>query len=751
MPSSKNLIQSLRSAHDPHFKLEGRVGGLEKGLGIQVAQLHKTMSKSFGMQRKTLVRVLALEKKVAELEAEREAAEEVAEAVEEAAQAVEEAAEAVEEVAEELGVEDEIPEGLDDLLDDVRGEKEEVASAEEVGGTTTPKKPTATATKKRKPRIRLRKSSISAAALKKGTALDDDFASRVMGKNEKGEYLSKEERIARFKKTIISSDDLKSSGADADAEKGGASSKGSENLIGSLKTIDNSVNGIIEVLKDSNKEDADARADARKEDEKKKRKKSESKLEGVGAGLIAAGDKILAPIKSIWSKILDFIQTIFFGNIALKLWKWFANPANSEKVASVFRFLKDWWPVLVAGIMAVVGPGITFTVGLVALLMWGVPKIIDAVKWVGSLFGIGVKKEIDNIGKESEKANADIGKDIESDLTKDTDKILNDAPDTDKKPDKVVESEQNAQNLKDRSSTAQEPKKFATGGFVSGPGGVDRVPAKLTAGEFVMSKGAVQKYGANTLAAMNAAGGGTNKPTVGRYNEGGVITDPEVKKQQEAYMLKFVNEERAMQGLEPLNNLTYAPGVELTKPIGPGPKTNEQSHTDFDFDKGIKTTSKSKTVDGKLTDFGGSMSQITPEDRQQFFAENPHAAQLVMLKDQMELDNLGADISASAKMNGGGLVQKFVGGGLVQGFSGGGLVQKFAGGGPVARAKIYPKKSSLAPISPPSSPVYKIAMDSTTAQSQKTAAIASNDQDLPQFSASAMRSGSKIKTLGISV
>ena len=68
MPSSKNLIQSLRSAHDPHFKLEGRVGGLEKGLGIQVAQLHKTMSKSFGMQRKTLARVLGLESRLSNLE-----------------------------------------------------------------------------------------------------------------------------------------------------------------------------------------------------------------------------------------------------------------------------------------------------------------------------------------------------------------------------------------------------------------------------------------------------------------------------------------------------------------------------------------------------------------------------------------------------------------------------------------------------------------------------------------------------------
>ena len=48
--------------------------------------------------------------------------------------------------------------------------------------------------------------------------------------------------------------------------------------------------------------------------------------------------------------------------------------------------------------------------------------------------------------------------------------------------------------------------------FVSGPEGVDRVPAKLTAGEFVMSKGAVQEYGEDTLAGMNAAAGGTNLP-----------------------------------------------------------------------------------------------------------------------------------------------------------------------------------------------------------------------------------------------
>ena len=36
----------------------------------------------------------------------------------------------------------------------------------------------------------------------------------------------------------------------------------------------------------------------------------------------------------------------------------------------------------------------------------------------------------------------------------------------------------------------------------------------LTDGEFVMSRGAVQKYGLSTLESMNAAGGGTNKPKI---------------------------------------------------------------------------------------------------------------------------------------------------------------------------------------------------------------------------------------------
>ena len=62
------MIDALRAKHDPHFQLAGKVERLEKDIPIALAQIHKTSSKSFGLQRKTLVRVLGLEKRVTDNE-----------------------------------------------------------------------------------------------------------------------------------------------------------------------------------------------------------------------------------------------------------------------------------------------------------------------------------------------------------------------------------------------------------------------------------------------------------------------------------------------------------------------------------------------------------------------------------------------------------------------------------------------------------------------------------------------------------
>ena len=69
----------------------------------------------------------------------------------------------------------------------------------------------------------------------------------------------------------------------------------------------------------------------------------------------------------------------------------------------------------------------------------------------------------------------------------------------------------------------------AAGSAGSGGSKGDTVPAMLTPGEFVVSAPAVQKFGVNTMESMNLKGGGNNKPELKEpnieVNNGGLISD----------------------------------------------------------------------------------------------------------------------------------------------------------------------------------------------------------------------------------
>lgn len=58
---------------------------------------------------------------------------------------------------------------------------------------------------------------------------------------------------------------------------------------------------------------------------------------------------------------------------------------------------------------------------------------------------------------------------------------------------------------------------YNSGGHVSGPSGIDKVPAMLTAGEFVMNKQAVQQHGVGYMQSLNR---GSN---VKKFNKGGLV------------------------------------------------------------------------------------------------------------------------------------------------------------------------------------------------------------------------------------
>ena len=92
---------------------------------------------------------------------------------------------------------------------------------------------------------------------------------------------------------------------------------------------------------------------------------------------------------------------------------------------------------------------------------------------------------------------------------------------------------------------------YNEGGEVDGPSGTDKIPAMLTDGEFVMSRGAVQKYGVGQLEAMNAAGGGTNVPKVMNgtvYAAGGDFMGDGRKILEREY--KYISSGRAFEDLE---------------------------------------------------------------------------------------------------------------------------------------------------------------------------------------------------------
>ena len=511
--SGGGFIKSMREKHEPHMKLAGRVDSLEKGIPIELAQLHKTLSKSFGMQRKTLARVIGLEKKVAELEEEKAQIEDVVDDI----------------IADDgIDIDDEVPipqEAGDDVISGEIGSDKPSSGGEPPKGVGTitdpPKKIKATRKKikAKKKKLKAKRKKIKAADIKKGTALDKDFDSRVHGKDEKGEYLSKEERIARFKgKPLAKPDDLKPVEKEGDEES--KKSNPFEGVGSHLTTIADTVDSIYQTLQEQFKVQEDAQDDARVKSEEKDVKAAEKDLEkkgglGLGKGLKDTAAKVFKPFMSIWDKFVNFFVAIVAGKVIMKALDWFGNPENASKVSSIFRFIKDWWPVLLGSLMwflpGLLGPA-GMVAGTIALLMWGVPKIIDAVKFVMDLPGQIARWITGKGDKDLEKAEEDAVGDITKEIgqeDKGDEKPTGDKPPLDAK--EVVPEDK--------------PAKLNKGGEVPGEGNTDTVPAMLTPGEFVMTKGAVQKYGLDTLEGMNAAAGGTNKPkkdeNVRKFKTGG--------------------------------------------------------------------------------------------------------------------------------------------------------------------------------------------------------------------------------------
>ena len=366
-----------------------------------------------------------------------------------------------------------------------------------------------------KKELKLRRRKISADAFKKGSSVGG--AQRVAADTTGASGLA-----IRPDKSLNPNVDFDSP---AEEDTGG--------LLAPLQAINGSLNNINQTLVDGAKGDKDAADDARKAAEKKKRKGAEGKLEKLGGVALKSVQSFIKPAMGIFERIWDFLKKVFLGRIVMKLFDWFSK--NADKIPVIFRFLKDWWPVIVAGLMAFM-PGLFLIPGIIALLWWGIPKIVA----VGKFLGDGIKnvwKFITGGNKEGDKAEKDANKALDGEMegagkeagiepTKEeapqTAEVEKGGQDAEKSVEQIEGQQEPDPNLGSDPGTA--PEQMNKGGVVPGSGDRDTVPAMLTPGEFVMSKGAVKAYGSDTLAGMNAAAGGTNIP---RYHGGGQIIKPQ--------------------------------------------------------------------------------------------------------------------------------------------------------------------------------------------------------------------------------
>lgn len=231
-----------------------------------------------------------------------------------------------------------------------------------------------------------------------------------------------------------------------------------------------SIRSILEEQLEVNKSIKDIE---RKSLENQKRKSKEDKSEKKKSTGFLKKLKDNAPRLGILDGIFNFLKNVILGKALVGMLEWMSDPENKKKLDALGRFLEDWWPALTTAFLMFATPlgGFVATVfrlvsGFTATLIKLIPKLLSLVarntRAAAIIAGAGY------LGARLLTAN-----EISGD---------------------------------------EETKKYEEGGRVPGSGSGDIVPAMLTPGEFVMSKGAVDKFGVDTMAAINAAGGGTNKP-----------------------------------------------------------------------------------------------------------------------------------------------------------------------------------------------------------------------------------------------
>ena len=259
-------------------------------------------------------------------------------------------------------------------------------------------------------------------------------------------------------------------------------SKIGENL--DLIGVSDGIDAIRKQLEEDYKLDQKSKEKDRKKRERDARAKKEGDLEGpkLLGNLKKTAENVIKPVKNIFDRVLKFLGTILFGNAMMKIIDWFSDEKNKEKVGAITGFLEKTWPALLTAFVLF---GTSFgrvVSSLLGMSLRFIPKILAATA------RLAIKNPL--------AAVAVGGIALAGGLYA-------------------------ANQLNQPEEEPTEQTNLSGGGFA--PKGTDIVPAMLTPGEFVMSRGAVDAFGSDFMKSVNAAGGGTNQPTTSYFSAGGLV------------------------------------------------------------------------------------------------------------------------------------------------------------------------------------------------------------------------------------
>lgn len=322
-------------------------------------------------------------------------------------------------------------------------------------------------------------------------------------------------------------------------------SRESANIGSSIKkdieAIKNSIISIASILASQNKlmqKDVD---NQRKLAENLKRGRREDELEKKDNKLKTLAAKVLAPFQSILDKIINFIVWTLLGRLMVKFIDWISDKKNKKKIDTLVRFIGDWWPALLGAFLLFATPLGGFVRSIIGtvtkltfrLSKFAIPKLLNFVKanplasaLIGGSIAAGVgayasTQQVDKTRKENKKSDSSVV------LPQETAK-------TGKSPGSAQLSQEQIQSrgfnmfrgggLIPKFGNYQKPTPIKDIGFESGGAITDDSGVRIAGagkdtqliaaqpGEIVISKSAVDKYGANLFLGLNKSGGGTNVP-----------------------------------------------------------------------------------------------------------------------------------------------------------------------------------------------------------------------------------------------